>query len=80
MGALRKGYQADLMIIDTRRLDMFPVMGATAVGAVLAAPPAAITHLMLGGRWRKYDGRLVGVNVDRLLDDVLGAAQRITAK
>ena len=80
MGVLRKGYQADVMLIDARRLDVGPVMAPTAVGAVLAAPPAAISHLMLGGRWRKYDGRLLGVDVDRLLDDVTAAIQRITAR
>jgi 5-methylthioadenosine/S-adenosylhomocysteine deaminase len=80
MGVLRKGYQADIMLIDARRLDVGPVMAATAVGAVLAAPAAAITHLMLGGRWRKYDGRLLGVDVDRLLDDVTAAIQRIITR
>jgi hypothetical protein len=55
-------------------------MAATAVGAVLAAPAAAISHVMLGGKWRKYDGRLVGVDVDRMLDDVMAAAQRVTAR
>jgi cytosine/adenosine deaminase-related metal-dependent hydrolase len=80
MGVLRKGYQADIMLIDARRLDVGPVMAATAVGAVLAAPAAAISHLMLGGRWRKYDGRLTGVDVDRMLDDVIAAIQRITTR
>jgi cytosine/adenosine deaminase-related metal-dependent hydrolase len=80
MGVLRKGYQADVMVIDARRLDVSPVMAATAVGAVLAAPAAAISHVMLGGKWRKYDGRLVGVDVDRMLDDVMAAAQRVTAR
>jgi hypothetical protein len=68
------------MVIDARRLDVSPVMAATAVGAVLAAPAAAISHVMLGGKWRKYDGRLVGVDVDRMLDDVMAAAQRVTAR
>jgi cytosine/adenosine deaminase-related metal-dependent hydrolase len=80
MGVLRMGYQADIMLIDARRLDVGPVMAATAVGAVLAAPAAAISHLMLGGRWRKYDGRLTGVDVDRMLDDVIAAIQRITTR
>jgi hypothetical protein len=78
MGVLRKGYQADIMLIDARRLDVGPVVPATAVGAVLAAPAAAITHLMLGGRWRKYDGRLIGVDVDAVLDEVTAVIQRIT--
>ncbi len=78
MGSLKKGNQADVMLIDAQRLDIGPVTPATAIGAVLNAPAAAISHVMLGGRWRKVDGRLVGVDVNRLLGDMATAAERIT--
>ena len=78
MGSLAKGYQADIMLVDAKRLDIGPVTPATAIGALIAAPADAVTHVMLGGRWRKFDGRLIGVDVNKLLGDMATAAERIT--
>jgi cytosine/adenosine deaminase-related metal-dependent hydrolase len=62
IGTLKAGKQADLVLIDARPLNMQPVHDAVA-SVVFQASLANIDSVMVAGRWKKRDGRLLGVDL-----------------
>jgi cytosine/adenosine deaminase-related metal-dependent hydrolase len=62
IGTLKAGKQADLVMIDARPLNMQPVHDAVA-SVVFQASLANIDSVMVAGRWKKRDGRLLGVDL-----------------
>lgn len=58
LGTLSPGKQADLVMIDARQPNMQPVHNP--INSLLMQTSLANIHsVMVGGRWRKLDGRLV---------------------
>jgi len=58
IGTIAAGKQADLVLVDARQPNMQPVHDP--VNSVLMQTSLANIHsVMVGGRWRKRDGRLV---------------------
>jgi cytosine/adenosine deaminase-related metal-dependent hydrolase len=65
-GSLTPGKQADLLVLAGDSLALNPVNNP--YGAVVyAAHPGHVADVMVAGVWRKRNGRLVGVDTDRLL-------------
>lgn len=61
-GSLTPGKQADLVLIDTNRLNMFPVNHAP--GAVVeAAHVGNVDTVIVAGKVRKRNGRLIGIDL-----------------
>ncbi len=75
VGCLRPGMQADLVLIDTRALNLWPPHDP--VATVLQASLANIEAVMIAGAWRKRDGRLLYPGVDRLLAALQESGRRI---
>lgn len=71
-GTLTPGKRADLLLLDATRLNVAPISNATGA-VVLGMDTSNVDSVMVDGRFVKRDGRLVGVNVDRLL----GQAQNL---
>jgi 5-methylthioadenosine/S-adenosylhomocysteine deaminase len=64
IGSLRPGKDADIVVIGGRRLNMTPM--ANPVGTIVTqANPSNVEHVLVGGRFVKRDGALVGFDLDR---------------
>lgn len=68
IGSLSPGKEADVILIDTRSLNLLP-MNNPRGGVVMSAHPGNVHSVWVAGRRVKADGRLVGVD--------LGALKRI---
>jgi cytosine/adenosine deaminase-related metal-dependent hydrolase len=58
IGSIAPGKQADLVLIDARQPNMQPVHDPVNT-ALMQTSLANIHSVMVAGRWRKRDGRLV---------------------
>jgi cytosine/adenosine deaminase-related metal-dependent hydrolase len=77
VGRLAPGYQADIVLVDTRALNLTPVHDP--VATALQATPANIEAVMVNGQWRKLGGKLLAQNVDDLLDSLTASGRRLLA-
>jgi 5-methylthioadenosine/S-adenosylhomocysteine deaminase len=65
IGSLAPGKEADLLMIRTDDINLYP--SNNAVGTVVqAAERSNIDTVIIGGRVRKYRGKVVGLNMKRL--------------
>ncbi len=78
IGTLAAGKQADLVMVRADLLNMQPVHDAVAA-VVFQAGLANIDGVMVAGRWRKRDGRLVGVNLPPLIETLKASGRKIVA-
>ena len=68
-GSLTPGKQADIVLIDTNRLNMFPINHAP--GAVVeAAHVGNVDSVFVAGKAMKRNGKLIGVDIKALRDKV----------
>lgn len=81
IGSLTPGKEADLALIDTRTMNVFPALpgGDAAHAVVMYAENSDIDSVMVAGRFVKRGGRLVvpQERLDRLRADLLGSRERI---
>jgi cytosine/adenosine deaminase-related metal-dependent hydrolase len=76
IGSLSVGKQADVVVIGGRRLNLVPM--ADPVGCLVAQANAAnVEHVLVAGRFRKRDGALVGVDLDRAIGLAENACERV---
>ena len=79
VGSLTPGRQADVIVIGGRRLNMAPM--ADPVGCVVAqANPSNVRHVLVAGKFRKRDGEMVGIDLDRALELVQAACDRVLGR
>jgi cytosine/adenosine deaminase-related metal-dependent hydrolase len=79
VGSLIPGKQADVIVIGGRRLNMAPM--ADPVGCVVAqANPSNVRHVLVAGNFRKRDGEMVGIDLDRALELVQAACDRVLGR
>ena len=80
-GSLAPGKQADLIMIDTRGMNIFPAHagGNPAHIVVMYAETSDIENVMVAGRFVKRDGRLVfdAGRLARLTDELLASRLRL---
>jgi 5-methylthioadenosine/S-adenosylhomocysteine deaminase len=65
-GSLVVGKRADVILIDRNDVLMIPRTGDPAASVVLVGQPGHVKWVLVDGKVRKRDGRLVGVDVGRL--------------
>jgi 5-methylthioadenosine/S-adenosylhomocysteine deaminase len=76
IGSLTPGKQADIIVIGGRRLNMVPMTDP--VGCIVAqANPSNVQHVLVGGRFVKRDGELVGVDLAHAIDLAQTASERV---
>jgi 5-methylthioadenosine/S-adenosylhomocysteine deaminase len=75
VGRIAPGFQADLMIINGRALELWP--NNDPVATALRSDSAHVEHVMIAGQLAKRDGVLCSHNLDLLLDDMQAASERI---
>jgi 5-methylthioadenosine/S-adenosylhomocysteine deaminase len=65
IGSLAPGKEADMIVIRADDINLYP--SNNAVGTVVqAADRGNIDTVIIGGRVRKYQGKVVGLDMDRL--------------
>jgi 5-methylthioadenosine/S-adenosylhomocysteine deaminase len=76
VGTLTPGKEADVILLNARALNSWPLNNAA--GAVVTLMDTGnVDTVFIGGRLKKWRGELVGVNVNRLLDRVEQARDRV---
>ena len=66
VGSLVPGKRADIVLIDMNDVSMIPRSGDPAAAVVLVAQPSHVSGVLVDGKVRKRNGRLVDVDVARL--------------
>lgn len=77
IGSLAAGKQADLVVIRASDLNMQPVHDPVST-VVMQTSLANIDSVMVAGRWKKRDGRLVGVDLAPGLAALRASGDKIT--
>jgi cytosine/adenosine deaminase-related metal-dependent hydrolase len=72
IGSLTPGKRGDLILVDTRQLNL-AVLTDPAHMLVEAAQPANVDTVVVDGRVLKREGQLVGVDVEALIDETRAA-------
>ena len=79
VGRLVPGLEADIIVLNARSLSTWPLNNAP--GAVVTMMDTShVDTVFIGGRLMKWKGRLVGVNVKRLLDEIEASRDRVLAR
>ncbi|MFE1664529.1 amidohydrolase family protein [Microbacterium sp. P02] len=78
-GVLAPGRAADLIMIDTTNVRLTPTNNAYA-SVVQAAHPGLVSAVMIGGRFRKWEGELVDVNLGEIRNRIFASQERLFAK
>ncbi|PRX46190.1 cytosine/adenosine deaminase-related metal-dependent hydrolase [Prauserella shujinwangii] len=78
-GSLTPGKQADLIVVDAEDLNTMPLHDPVGT-LVLGADRSNITAVWVAGRLRKWDRRLVGVDIADLRDQVHASVESIAAR
>jgi cytosine/adenosine deaminase-related metal-dependent hydrolase len=76
IGSLAPGKQADLVVIRASDLNMQPVHDPVST-VVMQTSLANIDSVMVAGRWKKREGRLVGVDLAPGLDALRASGEKI---
>jgi 5-methylthioadenosine/S-adenosylhomocysteine deaminase len=75
VGQLVQGMQADLVVIDGRALNLWPMHDP--IAAALHASIANIESVLIAGRWRKRDHSLVDVDLDEVRGRLSESGERL---
>ncbi|NML43106.1 amidohydrolase family protein [Ramlibacter sp. G-1-2-2] len=78
IGTLAPGKQADLVVIRASDLNMQPVHDPVN-SVVFQTSLSNISDVMVAGRWKKRDGRLVGVDLAPCLEALRASGRKITS-
>ncbi len=78
IGTLRAGKQADLVLIRADALNMQPVHDAVA-SVVFQASLTNIDSVMVAGRWKKREGRLLGVDLAPKIAALNASGRKVVA-
>jgi len=76
IGTLKAGKQADLVLVRADTLNMQPVHDPVAA-VVFQASLANVDSVMVAGRWKKRDGRLLDVDLPPLLAELNASGRKI---
>jgi 5-methylthioadenosine/S-adenosylhomocysteine deaminase len=72
IGTLTPGKQADIIMVRTDGVAVFPVTNA--IGTIVQAIERSdVDTVMVGGRLRKQGGKLIGVDVEKLTAEVIAS-------
>jgi len=78
-GSLTPGKRADVIVVDTRQVNLGVVTDPAHL-LVEAAQPANVEAVLVDGRFLKRDGRLSAVDVDEVIDDARAALAGVLAR
>ena len=76
IGSLEPGKQADMIILDIRAPHLTPLYHPES-HILYAAKGSDVRDVMIGGKWRVKNRRLVSLNLDEILDQARTEGNRI---
>ena len=80
VGTLTPGKEADIIILEARKaintMGFFNVPGAV----VTLMDSSNVKHVLIAGKFKKWNGKLVGVDIDRLARKIEASQERILAR
>ncbi len=79
IGSLTKGKRADLIMVNTRDVNMAPFTDPAHL-LVEAAQPANVDTVMVDGRILKRHGKLTAIDVPQLVNEVTAASKAVRAR
>lgn len=79
IGSLTKGKRADLIMVNTRDVNMAPFTDPAHL-LVEAAQPANVDTVMVDGRILKRHGKLTAIDVPQLVNEVSAASKAVRAR
>jgi 5-methylthioadenosine/S-adenosylhomocysteine deaminase len=79
IGSLTKGKRADLIMVNTRDVNMAPFTDPAHL-LVEAAQPANVDTVMVDGRILKRRGKLTAIDVPQLVNEVSAASKAVRAR
>jgi cytosine/adenosine deaminase-related metal-dependent hydrolase len=79
VGMLKVGMEADVIVLQARAINTHPMMNAPG-SVVTMMDTSNVDTVIIGGQIKKRAGKLVGVNVEKLLKDVELAQERVLAR
>src|ERR1700677_3593611 len=72
IGTLTPGKQADIIMVRTNGVAVFPVTNA--IGTIVQAVERSdVDTVMVAGRLRKQSGRVIGVDIEKISAEVIGS-------
>lgn len=77
-GSLTPGKDADVVVLDADRINLFPLNNVPGAVATLM-DTSNVAHVFVAGRVRKWRGELVGVDVRKLREQSEAARDRVFA-
>jgi 5-methylthioadenosine/S-adenosylhomocysteine deaminase len=78
VGQIAPGFQADIVLMDTRAFGRGE--GEPAGHLVTNCSQGDVRTVMVAGQFRKRDGKMVGVDMDKMLSERIAARDRIYAR
>ena len=79
IGTLTPGKEADIILLNARALNTWPLNNAPG-SVVTMMDTSNVDTVFIGGRLMKWRGKLVGVRVGKLLDEIEAARDRVLAR
>jgi 5-methylthioadenosine/S-adenosylhomocysteine deaminase len=79
VGVLKAGMEADIVVLQARAINTHPMINAPGT-VVTMMDTSNVDTVIIGGRIKKRAGKLVGVNVEKLLKDVERSQERVLAR
>ena len=79
VGTLTPGKEADIVMLSVDNLNLAPINNVP--GAIVTMMnPNHVVHVMVAGQIRVWNGKLVGWNVRKLVDQITAARDRVLAR
>src|SRR4030095_1016981 len=79
VGTLTPGKEADIIVLDARNINTWPMNNVPGT-IVTMMNPRHVRDVLIAGKVVYYKGKLVGWNVDRLLQRIEQARDRVLAR
>ncbi|MEU6729374.1 amidohydrolase family protein [Nonomuraea wenchangensis] len=76
VGSLTAGKQADIVVLDAQAINAFP-LNAAPQSVVTLMDTSNVRHVLIAGTARKWDGKLVGVDLPTLAAQAQAARDRV---
>ena len=79
IGTLTPGKEADIIMLATNRINVAPLTNVP--GAIVTLMDTSnVENVLIAGRIMKWQGRLVGVDVNKVISDVTKSLERLLAR
>jgi len=79
VGSLTPGKQADITVLDATAWNMWPVHDPYST-VIMQAGVGNVEHVLVAGKFRKRDGKLIWPDTDRVKRDLEASGRRIVAQ